>query len=87
MHQTQTRPDFVDKVRSNPRRSRSALAPGVLLVPHVSCHDSSTGAHAISPGFVAIPRESGMSITERIYKIDHILASRRFVSRKALEES
>lgn len=28
-----------------------------------------------------------MSITERIYKIDHILASRRSVSRKALEES
>ena len=31
--------------------------------------------------------EAGMSITERIYKIDQILAARTSVSRKALEES
>jgi len=34
-----------------------------------------------------VPRESGMGITERMYKIDQILASRRSVSRQELEES
>jgi hypothetical protein len=87
MQQTQSRPNAIDDTERDLRRSPPALVRGVLLVPHVSCHDPSIGAHAISPGFVAIPWESGMSITERMYKIDHILASRRSASRKELEES
>jgi len=40
----------------------------------------------MSPGFVGFTRGADMSITERIYKIDQLLSSRKSVSRKVLEE-
>lgn len=67
-------------------REHSAHSGGILLAPSFSCHDASLGAHNVSPEFLAIPMEIGMSGMERIYQIDQILAGRKFVPRKELQE-
>lgn len=73
----------------NPLRSyreHSAYSGGIVLVPSFSCHDPNLRAQDVSPGFLAIPTEIGMSGMERIYQIDQILAGRKFVPRVELQE-
>ena len=74
-------PPIAQRLRTPPRRRH-----GILLVPSIPCHDSCVRAHDLSPGFLAIPTEAGMSSMERIYQIDQILAGRQFVPRKELQE-
>ena len=74
-------PPIAQRLRMPPRRRH-----GILLVPSIPCHDSCLRAHDLSPGFLVIPTEAGMSSMERIYQIDQILAGRQFVPRKELQE-
>ncbi len=67
-------------------RDHSAYSGGIVLVPSFSCHDPNLRAQDVSPGFLAIPTEIGMSGMERIYQIDQILAGRKFVPRVELQE-
>jgi predicted DNA-binding transcriptional regulator YafY len=79
--------DVVDRTTSIPgRRRMPSRRPGILFVPAIPCHDSLQRAHNVSPGFLAIPSEASMSGMERIYQIDQILADRKFVPRKELQE-
>jgi hypothetical protein len=70
------------------RHSRKLVTgqSGIFIVPLIPCHDSSFRAQDVSPGFLAIPTEIGMSGMERIYQIDQILAGRKFVPRVELQE-
>lgn len=77
-----------DKSRHNRASTQNQrLRPeGILLVPSFPCHDAPCRAHRISPAFLAIPSEIGMSGMERIYQIDQILAGRKFVPRQELQD-
>lgn len=61
-------------------------ATGLLLRPRVSCHDPTDRAQFLSPAFIALPSEVGMSGMERIYQIDQILSGRSFVPRQELQD-
>ncbi len=78
--------------RNRTRRSASLTvepAPphrtGILFLPTLR-YDSRLRAHRLSPRFLAIPAEVGVSEMERIYQIDQMLGGRRFVTRKQLQE-